>query len=145
MQDEGHPPAPQYFWQPMGNFTVATNIDNTNVNFGPGVTSADKVYRIDYASLIIDYQLVDGECEADMYINTLAGYEAPFLSVSARPFADTASDVLVPQHRWEVQLSLPFYIVGNWGIFVRGFSSSLIGISTIWATLSASQAWSPVA
>lgn len=140
MYDGVTSPTDIYNWVPFGTFQLATGIASSWVAISSFSTTLGKAYRIDQAMLIIDYHQGDLDCSCDMALDPGSGTKIPFLSVSASPISP--ADVPYSNNRWMVQLANPFIVGGNFGIFIQG-ESALLSASTIWATVSISQAWPP--
>lgn len=140
MSNTGTPPAATYLWRPFGTFGKSTGIASSAVAIAGFSTSADGLYRIDQAVLIIDYHQGDLDCSCDMLLNSADDVMIPFLSVSASP--KSTADAPYSDNRWMAQLANPFYVGGNFGIFIQG-ESALLSASTIWATVGISTAWAP--
>lgn len=131
-------PGGSYMWRPLGTFGKSTGIASSAVAIAGFTTAIDGLYRIDHAVLIIDYHQGDLDCSCDMLMNSSDDAMIPFLSVSASP--KSTADAPYSDNRWMAQLANPFYVSGNFGIFIQG-ESALLSASTIWATVGISQAW----
>jgi hypothetical protein len=140
MSNTQHDPGGTYLWRPFGTFAKGTGIASSAVAISGFTTAADGLYRIDQAVLIIDYHQGDLDCSCDMLLNSTDAAMIPFLSVSASP--KSTADAPYSDNRWMAQLANPFYVYGNFGIFIQG-ESALTSASTIWATVAISSAWGP--
>lgn len=132
-------PERQMIWQPFGTYFMNTGISFSWFSMGGFSTRIGKAYRIDMATLIIDYHATDLNCWADMGIDPGTGTPMPFLSVEANPV--NVSNAPNFSRRWMAQLTNPFTIAGNFGVLVQSGVGGFVSTSTIFAMVSMSQAW----
>jgi hypothetical protein len=125
-------------WRPLGSFFMDTGISFSWFALDHLSTSPGRFYRIDSASLIIDYHDSDLNVWADMGIDPGTGTTYPFLSVSADV---RGSEVPGSTRRVMAQLQNPFTVIGNFATFVESGTGSLTALSNILAMISISAAW----
>jgi hypothetical protein len=133
-------PDATYLYRPLGAWQVAKPVNTSNFGFAPGATSTNQLYRIDYASLIIGFDVLDLSASADLEISTVPGGFIPLLSVSTGIGIGGGGAINL---RPLAQLALPFYLFGNFGIFISGSAGRPLPSSTIWASVSVSSCWPP--
>jgi hypothetical protein len=126
-------------WQPFGTYQSQTNIAASWSSVGGFSTTTGKIYRVDAACLIIDYHFADLDCSADLAFDLGGGTKIPFLSISASGIS--GSDVGFYQNRWMAQLTNPIVVFGTFGIFTQSERAGISSASSVWATVSLSQAW----
>lgn len=131
-------------WFPLPPQQVTAPIDSVHGIWYPDYTLWD-VYRIDMCSLVLNYDVVDGNTSAELCLGdsldpTVSG---PFLSVAAAPTVDWPpigiTEYLNKVHN---QTETAFYITGYTAIYLRG-ESQATGASTMTGTVFSSAARMP--
>lgn len=127
-----------FVWIPEGPYALQQNIAATPAPILVTTPSSPDVWRIDYASLVLDYHGGDARTECNMGLNfhgTSPNY--PFLAVSAY------HDILDPSGEYDnrhiAQLTLPFYVPQDVYIMLWG-GSQVGGGSQITGTVGLSRA-----
>jgi hypothetical protein len=126
----------QYVWQPL-----VTNVAQQNASaaaFPVFNTGPDGLYRVDYASVVLEYAGGDGRAFAELCIYFGTGINYPFLACACQhALADLTGTW---NNRAMEQISLPFMLPSGFAIMLRGGTSDGSG-STITGTVAISHAY----
>lgn len=115
-----------YNWQPLGIFN-----GGQSVSAGPTALTAlnpvpDLLYRVDYAALVLRFlNILDVSAWAELSLSTSTGVYPAFLTVCSPTGGQLTGTVRFPE-RVGVQLTLPFYVTGLTGIWMRGGSTGTV-------------------
>lgn len=131
-------PSHQPAWSYLGLYQGGGGVSLGWYGMASPLSAVQKLYRIEWASLIIEYDATDISAEFDLGIDRGTGFTWPLLSVAAATIVGGGGTV----HRNQVQTSNPFTLDGNFGLFLRG-SASIGGGSHCFASVAISQSWPP--
>jgi hypothetical protein len=108
-------------WEPLGTFHAGQSVGAAPLAIANINPTAQFFFRVDYASLVLRFlNLTDVNAWAEMSLSTTTGVYPAFLTVSSS--AETAPNPLEYQERYLAQLTLPFVVIHDAAIFIRGGS-----------------------
>jgi hypothetical protein len=131
--DSGH----DFAWYPVGTFHHGQNVNAAQTTIATlGLTTMGLWIRVDYASVNIDFSVLDVMAMGQLVMDFGDEVYVPFLSIAAEI---TLYETEIPIYPFSktAQLALPFIIAPGAHIALRGQSGGL-GDSTIAGTVSLS-------
>jgi hypothetical protein len=122
-------------WHALGVFAFSEPVNSGFTEIHLLDETGYAVFRIDFASVILEYAVSDGTASGELAIQPTAfGPAVPFLSAAGNPetymVGSTPTASPYGQERICTQLSLPFYVTASSYLYVSGHgtdgSSSLV-------------------